>query len=127
MFFSSCFDSLISTFWKYPERFSAVIKFATALIDAEELPSKACCPCGPFSVSQRFSVRDTVLATISSSFLPAGAVALQLLDRRNSLLQDYLLLFERFDLQLVCFQIRSFAPSNLLISAFSLFSWFCHV
>src|SRR5215470_5856514 len=31
VFFSSCFDSLISTFWKYPERFSAVMKLATPL------------------------------------------------------------------------------------------------
>ena len=34
VFRSSCLDSLISTFWKYPERFSAVIKFATELMEA---------------------------------------------------------------------------------------------
>src|SRR5579863_5544361 len=36
VFLSSCFVSLISTFWKYPERFSAVMKLATALTEAEE-------------------------------------------------------------------------------------------
>src|SRR6266700_6133154 len=35
-FLSSCFASLISTFWKYPDLFRAVMKFATALTDAEE-------------------------------------------------------------------------------------------
>src|SRR5580692_5810190 len=33
---SSCFVSLISTFWKYPDRFRAVMKFATALTEADE-------------------------------------------------------------------------------------------
>src|SRR5882724_12087465 len=36
VFLSSCFVSLISTFWKYPDRFKAVMKFATALTEAEE-------------------------------------------------------------------------------------------
>ena len=34
-FFSSCFASLISIFWKYPLRFSAVMKFATEFVDAD--------------------------------------------------------------------------------------------
>jgi len=70
-------------------------------------------------------VRDTVLATMSA--VPAaGAVSLQLLDRRNALLQNHLLLLERLDLQLGLLQIR-FCAVSLLISAFSLFSWFCQV
>src|SRR6202795_4431111 len=36
VFLSSCLVSLISTFWKYPDRFKAVMKFATALIEADE-------------------------------------------------------------------------------------------
>src|SRR6266571_4070119 len=60
-FLSSCFASLISTFWKYPDLFRAVMKFA---------------------------------------------IALQLFDRRDPLLQDHLLLFEHFNLLLGLFQIR---------------------
>src|SRR5213080_5372930 len=60
-FFSSCFVSLISTFWKYPERFSAVIKFATELTDADEPSIESVVPLRIISVSHRFSVRDTVL------------------------------------------------------------------
>src|SRR5579864_7009920 len=33
-FLSSCLASLISTFWKYPERFSAVMKLATEFSEA---------------------------------------------------------------------------------------------
>src|SRR5258708_7368945 len=33
-FLSSCFASLISTFWKYPERFNAVMKLATEFSEA---------------------------------------------------------------------------------------------
>src|ERR1700693_4773877 len=36
VFLSSCFVSLISTFWKYPDRFKAVMKLATAFTEAEE-------------------------------------------------------------------------------------------
>ena len=34
-FLSSCFASLISIFWKYPLRFSAVMKFATEFVEAD--------------------------------------------------------------------------------------------
>src|SRR5580692_2231647 len=34
-FLSSCLASLISTFWKYPERLRAVMKLATALMEAD--------------------------------------------------------------------------------------------
>src|SRR5580704_18657598 len=52
---SSCFASLISTFWKYPERFKAVIKFAIALTDAEEPSMVRLDPFRVMVVSQRFS------------------------------------------------------------------------
>src|SRR2546430_9655385 len=48
----------------------------------------------------RYGIGDHV-----EQFLPAGAVALQLLDRRDSLLQDYLLFLEGLDLQLGLLQI----------------------
>src|SRR5689334_12483428 len=53
-FLSSCFDSRISTFWKYPDRFSAVIKFATALIEAEDPSIASEFPLRVICVSHRF-------------------------------------------------------------------------
>src|SRR5450432_1466601 len=67
VFFSSCFASLISIFWKYPERFSAVMKFATEFIEAEDPSSVTTDPFFVIVVSQRFSARETVLATSSSN------------------------------------------------------------
>src|SRR5713226_9938435 len=64
---SSCFDSLISTFWKYPERFMAVMKFATELMDEEEPSSASAFPLRVMDVSHKFSVRETVLAIMSSN------------------------------------------------------------
>src|SRR5260221_9600125 len=56
VFLSSCFASLISTFWKYPERFSAVIKFATELTEADVPFIESTVTLRTISVSQRFSV-----------------------------------------------------------------------
>src|SRR5580704_18710350 len=69
-FLSSCLVSLISTFWKYPERFKAVMKLATALTEAEEPSIERLVPFRVMVVSQRFSVRETVLATMSSRSCP---------------------------------------------------------
>src|SRR5271167_4784496 len=60
---SSCLVSLISTFWKYPDRFKAVMKFATALTEAEEPSIVRLDPLRVIVVSQRFSVLETVFAT----------------------------------------------------------------
>src|SRR6266849_9001688 len=59
VFFSSCLVSLISIFWKYPERFKAVMKFATELTDAEDPSIDSVLPFRVMSVSHRFSVRET--------------------------------------------------------------------
>ena len=92
VFFSSCFDSLISIFWKYPERFNAVMKFATELIEADGsvhgdgrtlLRHRR----QPQIFGPRYRIGDSV-----QQFLAAGAIALQLLDRGYALLQ-YLFLF----------------------------------
>src|SRR5215467_683141 len=64
VFFSSCLDSSISTFWKYPDRFIAVMKFATELIDALAPWIFRVLPFRERSVSQRFSVGETVFATM---------------------------------------------------------------
>src|SRR5260370_31034563 len=66
-FLSSCFASLISTFWKYPERFSAVIKLATEFTDADAPSIDSVFPLRVMLISHRFSVRETVLATSSIS------------------------------------------------------------
>src|SRR5579864_2246044 len=70
VFLSSCLVSLISTFWKYPDRFKAVMKFATALTEAEDPSIESVEPLRVIVVSQRFSVRETVLATMSSRSCP---------------------------------------------------------
>src|SRR5277367_3029767 len=67
---SSCLASLISTFWKYPERLRAVIKFAIALTEAEEPSIVRVDPFLVIVVSQRFSVLEAVLATMSSRSCP---------------------------------------------------------
>src|SRR5580704_10261922 len=70
LFLSSCLVSLISTFWKYPDRFKAVMKFATALTEAEDPSIERVVPLRVMVVSQRFSVRETVFATMSSKSCP---------------------------------------------------------
>src|SRR5439155_11842255 len=65
-------------------------------------------PCEPEVLRPRYGVGDHV-----EQFLPAGAVALQLLDRRDSLLQDYLLFLEGLDLQLGLLQIRLLRRQSL--------------
>ena len=63
VFLSSCLVSFISTFWKYPERLSAVMKFATELIEAAAPSMFTFVPLLVMDVSHRFSARETVLAT----------------------------------------------------------------
>ena len=70
VFLSSCFDSLISILEKYPERFSAVMKLATPLTEADAPSIVRVLPLRIIDVSQRFSVRETVLAISSSSSWP---------------------------------------------------------
>src|SRR5258708_10801273 len=64
---SSCFVSLISTFWKYPERFNAVMKLATEFTDAAAPSIERLFPFLVIVISHRFSVRETVLAISSSN------------------------------------------------------------
>ncbi len=84
------------------------MKLATALIEAEEPSSVKLLPLRVTVVSHRFSVRETVLATMSSNSCPPVRSRLQLLNRRNPLLQNHLLFLERFHLQLDLFQLRFF-------------------
>ena len=81
-------DSLISTFWKYPDRFIAVMKLATELIEADEPSMLSVLPLRVIvGQPQIFRARNRVGHHVQQ-FLPAGAVALQLLDRVHALLQN---------------------------------------
>jgi len=74
------------------------------MMEADELRCQGIAFAGHL-VSHRFSVRDTVLATMSSNPVHRS-VTLQLFDRGTRCCKDHFLLLERFHLSLVCPRIR---------------------
>ena len=125
-FLSSCLDSLISTFWKYPERFNAVMKFATELMEAEEPSIARVFPLRVISVSHRFSVRETVLATMSSNSCPPVRSRCNCSIVATRCCNTTFCFSNASTCCLVCSK-SAFCALSRLISAFSLLSWFCHV
>src|SRR5260370_10938566 len=99
------------------------MKFATALIDADEPSSESVLPLRTISLSQRFSVRDTVLATMSSNSCPPVR------SRCSCSMVETLCCKTTFCFSnistccLVCSR-SAFCAARRLISAFSLLSWF---
>ncbi len=103
-----------------------MIKFATALIDADEPSSESVLPLRTISVSQRFSVRETVLATMSSSSCPPVRSRCNCSIVETRCCKTTFCFSNASTCSLVCSR-SLFCSVSLFISTFSLLSWFCHV